>query len=161
MELTKKLLLSFIALAVLLVPTASLAQLVEIEGEWLAENGGKVEIKPCEETWCGYISEVAVPPDIYEKNKESIDAIGMQNLTDRQNKDPELRERLLVGLKIFTVTGWNSDGSLSGDLYNPEDGNNYEGILKIHSESSIELAGCVFFNLLCRSEVWERVVIEE
>ena len=128
-----------------------------IEGYWRTENGGQVQIRPCGATQCGYIAEVAVPRHIYNENKDLIDEVGMQNLPDVFNRDPALRNRRLLGLKIFTVTGREPDGRLRGELYNAEDGNTYEGVLTVHNSDKIELSGCVFFNLICRSEVWRRV----
>lgn len=146
-----------LVVTVFVAPAGSSVMAAEIQGHWRTENGGQVQIRPCGSTLCGYITEVSVPRHIYKKYKDLIEEVGMQNLPDVFNEKPELRNRPLLGLRIFTVTGNEPEGRLKGQLYNAEDGKTYEGVLTVRSNDSIELAGCVFFNLVCRSEVWKRV----
>lgn len=129
----------------------------DIVGIWRSDRGGEITIKPCGDTYCGFITKVAVPPQIYDKNKSAIEQVGEQNLPDVLNKDPAMRNRPLRGLKILTVVDQVPPNKYIGKLYNAEDGNTYEGVLTLHNNSQIELAGCVFFNVVCRGEVWDRV----
>jgi uncharacterized protein (DUF2147 family) len=128
----------------------------DIIGTWTSKVGSEITIRPCGKTLCGYITKVAVPAKIYRKHKKEIEEVGMQNLPDFFNKDPSLRNRPLRGLKVLTVVGQDQPNKFHGKLYNAEDGNTYEGLLTIHNPSRIELSGCVFFNMVCRGEVWHR-----
>lgn len=147
----------FLAVACLCGFSAALGAEADIVGIWRSDRGGEITIEPCGETYCGFITKIAVPRHMYDKNKSAIEQVGEQNLPDILNKDPALRDRPLRGLKILTVMERRPPNKFIGELYNAEDGNTYEGVLTLHSTNQIELAGCVFFNILCRGEFWARV----
>lgn len=137
--------------------TSVSAQAVSIKGTWLTENKSHVTISKCGQDYCGKLTKVSVPPEIYAKFKDQIDKIGVNQLPDYFNKDPALRTRRMLGLKILTLDKETSPTTFEGTVYNAEDGETYFGKIEIQSNDRVRLSGCVFFNVICRSEDWKRV----
>lgn len=115
-------------------------------GVWLTRGSrSQVEIAPCGDALCGSI--VWLPPEADGSPSRARDV---------HNRDPELRERRLLGLQImsgFRPTGANEWGE--GEIYNPDDGRIYEPSLTLREDGKLELEACILF--ICQSEVWRRV----
>jgi uncharacterized protein (DUF2147 family) len=127
-----------------------------VEGVWRTKLASEVTIRPCAEGYCGYLSKIVVPKDSL-KPGESVENLKPKDFVDARNKDPQLRKRTLLGLKILTL---NEPGKgqdvYEGQIYNPEDGNTYAGNVEIVSKDVLRLTGCVLV-ILCRGEDWVRV----
>jgi len=128
-----------------------------IEGVWLTQAKSEITVTPCAEDYCGNISKVVVPENIYKQNKKIIDSIGASNFTDEMNKDPKLRSRPIMGLQILTLHRSDKPQIFNGEIYNPQDGNTYSGYVEVLSPNKIRLNGCILYNLLCKGEDWTRV----
>ena len=78
---------------------------------------------------------------------------------DTENPDPALQDRPLVGVQIFNDMAQVSDVKWEGSLYNPEDGNTYEGSLTVIDANTLELEGCVRIIIfpICDSDTWTMV----
>ena len=137
------------------------AQSLLLVGTWLTDVQSHVEIRPCKEGLCGYVTKVAIREKLYKENKQEIDRIGIQNAFDYFNKDPNLRSRRLLDLQILTLDKKVADNIYSGVVYNPEDGKTYSGKMKIINQDQIRMSGCAYFKLICRSEDWFRVIESE
>lgn len=149
-------LISTLGFLLALSATAS-AQSASIKGTWLTENKSHVTISKCGNAYCGKLTKVSVPPQIYAKFKTQIDKVGVEQLPDYFNKDPALRTRRMLGLQILTLDKETSPTTFEGTVYNAEDGETYFGKIEVKSNDQVRLSGCVFFNVLCRSEDWKRV----
>ncbi len=135
----------------------ALAQANSINGTWLTEIKSHITIEKCNIGYCGYISKVAIRPKLYEKNKQAIDRIGIQNAYDYFNKDPNLQNRRLLGLNILTLDTRAENLVFSGHVYNPEDGKTYKGKIELLNNNQIKLTGCAFMGVICSSEIWYRI----
>lgn len=141
-------------LAASLTPT--LAQAAQIEGVWRTPSGSEVTIEPCGSGFCGRVTKAVIPDHIASQYTQAdIDAF-VSRMTDELNKDPSLRGRPIMNLQILSLDGGNSSGRYSGKVYNPEDGNTYDGHVKMVSGDTLELSGCVLL-VLCQSQNWARV----
>jgi uncharacterized protein (DUF2147 family) len=101
-----------------------------------------VSISACEDsTPCGAL--VWVDPELTEGAT-----------TDTRNLDRRLRNRPLVGLPI--LWGFQSARTqwASGHVYNPDTGQTFSASLRLVSEDTLLVTGCL--GLLCRSERWIR-----
>jgi len=107
--------------------------------------------------FCGNISKIVVPEDIYKQNKQAIDSIGATNFTDAMNKDPKLRTRPILGLQILTLHPSDKPKIFNGQIYNPQDGNTYSGYVEVLGPNKIRLNGCILYNIICKGEDWTRV----
>ena len=128
-----------------------------ILGTWITETRSHVTIVPCPAGYCGYITKVVVAEQILKRYGDEVEAMG-DNVIDGLNKDPALRNRPLQGLQILTLEPLETSSSrINGRIYNPEDGETYDGFLEVVNADTIRLSGCVLFNLMCRGEDWKRV----
>ncbi len=133
------------------------AQKNPLLGVWLTDVKSHVTMEKCGNAYCGYISKVSIRPKLYEKNKQAIDKIGVENAYDYFNKNPDLRSRRLLGLQVLIVEKKQSDIIYSGEVYNPEDGKTYKGKVELLNNTQLRLSGCILMGLLCQSEIWYRI----
>lgn len=128
-----------------------------LEGVWLTAAKSEMTVVPCPEGFCGSITKIVVPKDVYQQNKAAIDALGATQFTDMMNKDPALRERPILGLKILTLHPGAKPKIFDGEIYNPQDGNTYSGYVEVLGADKIRLNGCILYNIICKGEDWTRV----
>ncbi len=135
-----------VALVAVLALAPAVALAADIKGKWLTEEGkGQVVFEKCGAKICGRIVWLRNPLD---------DKTGKAQL-DVLNKDPNLRTRPVLGLRIGEI---DSDGSggWRGLLYNPADGKIYRANLAIQNDGSLVLKGCIMGGALCDAETWTR-----
>jgi uncharacterized protein (DUF2147 family) len=114
------------------------AQSADPSGTWVTQSGDtRVRIAKCGAEYCGTIAS-----STYQK--------------DTNNADPKLRDRNVVGVRMMWDLKPDGDG-YSGQLYNPQDGKTYTGKLKVTSPKTLQLSGCVFGGLICKSQTWAKV----
>ena len=143
--------------ALLAIATASLmpsfdtapavAQLREAaHGVWVEEDGQAwIEIAPCEDSLCGRIVRL----------KEPLDENG-QPLVDKNNPDPALRSRPILGLMIMAgLKPAPGKGYLEGQVYNSENGKIYDVYLTPKGQT-MDVEGCLM-KYLCLTQTWTRV----
>lgn len=129
-----------------------------IEGVWLTAAKSELTVAACPDGFCGSITKIVVPDDLYKQNKAAIDSMGgADRATDVMNKDPTLRSRPILGLQILTVHPGNKPQIFDGTIYNPEDGNTYSGYIEVLGPDKIRLNGCILYNIVCKGEEWTRV----
>lgn len=132
------------------LPAASLALLLlaagepapSAQGNWLTEDRkGIVRIAPCGAQLCGTIARV-------------LDRDAARIGTDRNNPDPRLRGRPIVGLQV--LSGFTRSGRIwkGGRAYDPESGRSYRSTLALNPDGSLKVTGCVLF--VCQSKRWTR-----
>lgn len=136
---------SFAALAILMASCPAWAG--DIRGLWLTEDAStKVEIHRCGQDLCGRIVWLREPTD---------PATGGRYL-DKFNKEEKARTRPLLGLILMHGLKSDSANLWRGALYNPLDGETYEGKLSQQGDEKLKLEGCAFRGLICQGEVWTR-----
>jgi uncharacterized protein (DUF2147 family) len=120
------------------------ARAAEPTGTWLTAKGdARIHIARCGKALCGTVVWL----------KEPIDPATGKPSVDDQNPDPRLRNRRIVGLRIFAMTpdgdGW------AGSIYNSDDGQTYRGKLSLQGPGTLEVKGCV--GAICSGETWRKV----
>jgi uncharacterized protein (DUF2147 family) len=114
-----------------------------VQGLWLtSDQKGIVRIAPCGPRLCGTIARV-------------LGADLARPLTDRNNPDPRLRGRPILGLAI--LSGFSRSGNIwkGGLAYDPKSGRSYRSTLALNPDGSLKVTGCVLF--ICQSQRWTRV----
>lgn len=143
-------------LAVLMSPAAA-AQNYEPEdvlGIWATERAeAHVEIFKRNDTYHGRITWLKEP--FYpEGDKEAG-----QPKRDRENEDPELREREIAGLEIVRDFRYAGKGRwVGGVIYDPENGKTYNGKMWLTHDGRLRLRGYVGMSLFGRTTEWTRVL---
>ncbi len=125
--------------------TASLgaAEQASPYGQWRTpERGGLIEVSQCDGGLCGKVLGGTPGASAAEQ-------------LDRNNKNPALRSRPLLGMYIFRGLK-PAGGSWKGSIYNPNDGGTYAATVSLKSAGQLEVKGCVVWPL-CKTQVWSRV----
>lgn len=114
-------------------------------GLWLTEAGdAQVRVSRCGDEICGRVVWL----------KDEIDPATSRPFTDRNNPDPELAKRPMIGLALFIGMKSVGPGKWSGHIYNADDGNTYVGNVSVSGSSTLKVEGCV--GALCGGENWTR-----
>lgn len=136
---------SVFALAVVMSLAGS-AVAQEPAGLWSMANGKvTVKVRPCGGTICGTIAGL----------KEPISKIDGKPKVDRENPDPALRKRPLIGLPILIGMKPAGEDTWKGAIYNPDDGNTYSATLTL-AGSKMKVKGCVA-GILCKTNSFVRL----
>ena len=115
------------------------------EGLWTMQNGKvTVKVSDCGEGICGTI--VAL--------KKPISKITGKPKVDRENPDPSLRHRPVIGISILFDMKAIGDGKWQGKIYNPDDGRTYNATVRFN-DGAIEVKGCVL-GMLCKTNTFVR-----
>jgi len=109
-----------------------------VTGKWLTHSGdGIVEISPCGRALCGRLVKTLQPikgPAV-----------------DRNNPEPSLRDRPLIGLAI--LNGFMEEEAVwRGTAYDPKAGKSYATTLERLGPDRLKVRGCVA--IFCRSVTW-------
>lgn len=130
-----------------------------IEGVWQTVLLSEITIAACPEGFCGTLSKIIVPSEgLTAEELAAAQAMDPATFTDMRNKDPELRNRPMLGLQILTLLPSTKPNIYDGEIYNPQDGNTYSGYVEMTGPDVARLNGCVLFNVVCKGEDWVRVV---
>lgn len=131
-----------LALPLALTPLAATAAAPSVEGLWRTDDGSAVvEIAPCGQQLCGRIARVlASGPGVPR--------------TDVNNPDSRRRTRPLVGLQILSGFRAGAKAWEDGKAYDPKSGRSYDASLRLNTDGSLRVTGCVL--IVCRSVRWTR-----
>ena len=111
-------------------------------GGWKTPTG-TVELYNCGAQMCGKVTggpKISANPD----------------LRDAKNKNEALRGRKLMGLVFLTGFSGGPKEWTGGKIYNPDDGNTYQGTITLVDDHTLHLRGCVVFPL-CKTQTWTRL----
>jgi uncharacterized protein (DUF2147 family) len=115
-------------------------------GVWLTEKGdARVQISHCGEAICGKVVWL----------REPINPATGQPQVDDKNPNPELRERPVIGLQLFSGMRPAGISRWSGRIYNADDGKFYVSNLAMTGPTTLQVEGCV--GALCGGETWRKV----
>ena len=114
-------------------------------GMWLMENGKvTVRISSCGGNLCGTIVGLKKPLDKEGRPKR-----------DKDNPNPGLRNRPVIGLTILNGLSPEGDDRWSGTIYNPDDGNTYDSDVMLVNGQTLRVKGCVAF--VCKTKKFTRI----
>lgn len=123
-----------------------------ILGLWnIPDNEAQFEIYRCGEEYCGkitYMEEPNYPPN--DKRMPGLPKV------DRENPDPRLRSRPMLGMPLMEGFRYEGDNTWRGRIYNPEDGKTYKCKLSLDNKNSLNVRGYLGIVLLGRTEKWTR-----
>jgi uncharacterized protein (DUF2147 family) len=131
--------LAALGLAIGFAGAAGAQSTADISGRWKDSDGESViAIAPCGPALCGRI--------VWLKQPRS----------DRNNADPKLRERSLMGVQVLGGFKPDGTGKFAGEGYNPEDGKTYRTTLALDASGRLLVRGCVLGGLICDDDIWTR-----
>lgn len=129
-----------------------------ILGLWYTEPDGddfaRVEISRDDGIYRGEIVWLNQP--LFEADEQPT-MVG-QPKTDRNNPDPQLRDRPIVGLTILQGFHYDADEELwvDGTIYDPKNGKTYRCKMWLEEDGDLGVRGFIGFSLLGRSTTWTR-----
>ena len=133
-------------------PVRTLAQSLaqtsrELEGTWLTADGtAMVRFEDCAPFRCGRLVWLRDP----------VDPQTGKALLDKNNPDPALRKRQLLGIVLITEVAPLRPGEWQAKAYNAEDAGTYAVTLRLTAPDRLALRGCGLAGLICRTEFWSR-----
>jgi uncharacterized protein (DUF2147 family) len=112
-------------------------------GTWVMDNGKvTVRLARCSDGLCAQIVDL----------KERLDKSGSPKI-DRNNPDPALRHRPLIGMTLASLASTGADVWV-GSIYNPDDGRTYAASMRL-SGRTMQVKGCVA-GILCKTNSFMR-----
>jgi uncharacterized protein (DUF2147 family) len=111
----------------------------EAMGVWRMENGKvTVRVADCGGNLCGTVVALKKPRDDKGRPRR-----------DKENPNPSLRSRPVIGLTILSNMKPTGDGRWAGTIYNPDDGYTYSSKMKLQNANTMKVDGC--FTVFCKS----------
>lgn len=144
----------------LALATGGAAAAALIEGVWQTPDQAQMTIEECGAQLCGKLSKIVITEEHSKQYGVEAESIRIEDITDVFNKDPELRDRPMLGLQILTLKATDNPWRFEGEIYNPQDGNTYTGEINVKDADNIVLKGCALY-VLCQEQTWTRVPLEE
>ncbi len=127
-----------------------------IEGTWRTLNGTEINIQPCGNRFCGTFSYIVIPA------KDAAVCQGMakedfaQLILDYNNPNKSLQSRNLLGLRAVTAKKTGDPNEYTVNIYNAEEGKNYDVLFRIRGNVLTLGAGCLA-GLCAVTQDWPRV----
>ena len=107
-------------------------------GEWVvADRTAVVRITKCPGGYCGFVAKG-------------------QPVKDYRNPDPAKRNRSVIGIEVMFNMKQSGPASWSGETYNAEDGQVYNGKITLTSANTLSVEGCVPGGGVCGSQSWTK-----
>ena len=76
---------------------------------------------------------------------------------DKQNSDPKLRTRPVLGLAILEGLKYGGGAWKDGEIYDPNSGKTYSCEVRLKSDKVLEVKGYLGFSFVGRTVEWTRV----
>jgi uncharacterized protein (DUF2147 family) len=125
-----------------------------ILGIWNNEDGrAKIEIFHCGGNYCGRIVWLNMP----DYPADDKGGMGGTPRIDRDNPNPKLRSRLLLGLQFMEGFKQSSANIWDkGSIYDPESGKTYKSTITFVNPHRLEIRGYIGIPLFGRTSTWTR-----
>ena len=118
-----------------------------ILGIWKNSSGkGHIEIYKQENKYYGKIIWL----------KDALDAEGKPK-TDKKNTDPSKRKTSLLGMVMLRDFRYKNGEWNGGRIYNPSDGKEYKGLMKLKDPKTLTVRGYMGISLIGKSDTWTRI----
>lgn len=122
---------AFVVLLLAVVAPASADGPDAVIGTWLTQSmAAKVQISRCGESVCGRV--------VWLRDQKPGETV-----SDRNNKDPALRSRPVMGMVLLSGFERSANGWRNGRIYNAEDGSTYRSELIPQPDGTLRVKGCV------------------
>ena len=138
-------LIGSLALASFLICAGVHPAMADPRGLWQAKDGGRVRIAACGKALCGIMASMPSPND---------PATG-RPWTDKNNRDPALRSRPLIGVMVIISMQPDGPGRWTGTLYDNDRGMTVTGHMMEQGPSVLRVEGCM--GAFCGGETMTRV----
>ncbi len=139
--------LAIVTLSALLGVTSAQAQGAgNPSGVWQTQAGdARVKVSKCGAGLCGVIVSI----------RDKIDPATGKPAVDDKNTNPALKNRPMVGVKLFSGMRQAGPNKWSGTIYNADDGSFYASNVSVAGPDQLRVEGCV--GAICGGENWTRV----
>lgn len=139
----------FLRLAAVWIAIAAIARpalAADPRGTWLTQDkDAALTISACGSRLCGRV-------------------IWLENATDRRgalrrdknNPDPGKQSQRICGLVVIKDLAPSGADSWAGTVYNPEDGQTYQGSITVLSDDALKVRAYVALSIFGRNETWTR-----
>jgi uncharacterized protein (DUF2147 family) len=129
------------------IASFSYSQSYNIEGDWYTENNDAIiKIYKDGNTLSGKITWMKTPNDENGNPK-----------TDPENPNEELKSRKRLGMIMMYNFSYDKEEQWDdGEIYDPESGNTYSGIITMTSKNKLDLRGYVGISWFGRTSQWTR-----
>ncbi len=129
------------------IASFSYSQSYNIEGDWYTENNDAIiKIYKDGNTLSGKITWMKTPNDKNGNPK-----------TDPENPNEELKSRKRLGMIMMYNFSYDKEEQWDdGEIYDPESGNTYSGIITMTSKNKLDLRGYVGISWFGRTSQWTR-----
>lgn len=129
------------------IASFSYSQAYNIEGDWYTENNDAIiKIYKDGNTLSGKITWMKTPNDENGNPK-----------TDPENPDEKLKSRKRLGMIMMYNFSYDEEEQWDdGEIYDPESGNTYSGIITMTSKNKLDLRGYVGISWFGRTSQWTR-----
>ena len=119
----------------------------DIVGEWYnAEKDAVITLFEEDETVSGKITWMQFPND--DNGNPKIDLL---------NPDGKLKSRERMGMVMMSGFAYDEDNIWDdGELYDPNKGKTYSGMMTLKDKNTIDLRGYIGFSFIGRSSTWSR-----
>lgn len=128
-----------------------------ILGVWATEKAtAHVEISRDENGYNGAITWLKEP---FYSEADGEELVGRPK-TDRENPDPALHERAIIGLPL--MNGFRYAGNnrwVDGTIYDPENGKTYKCFMWLTKKGTLKVRGYVGISLFGRTSEWTPVLM--
>src|SRR5688572_22754325 len=88
--------------------------------------------------------------------KDGMDAEGNPKL-DKKNTDPSKRKNSLLGMVMLKDFNYDDGEWKGGRIYNPSDGKEYKGLMKLKDQKTLTVRGYMGISLIGKSDTWTRI----
>ena len=151
-----------LGLALLAAAPVAAVEADAIVGTWRTEDrhGNRdsiVEIARSGERYAG--SVVWVKYEVYPENDPK--GWAGRPLVDRENPDPALRERPILGLRTLRGLRFEAGEWVDGEVYAPREGETYRAKAWLEDPDTLKIRGYLGTPFLGRTVTWRRAEVPE
>lgn len=138
---------TLLSLLLFLPLTKEISNADAIVGVWKNSSGkGHIEIFSKQNKFYGKI--------IWLKN--GVDAKG-EPKKDIKNVNPDKRNQTLLGLVMLRDFVFKDGEYTNGYIYNPSDGKEYKGQIKLKNNKTLAVRGYIGFSFIGKTDTWTRI----
>lgn len=148
------------AFVVLLAASAAALDADAILGTWSSEDeeGNRDSIVEIRRDGDAYVGEVVwVKYQVYPEN-DPKGWVG-KPVVDRENPDPALRSRPILGIRTLKGLRFDEDEWVGGEIYAPRQGKTYRAKAWLEDAKTLKIRGYIGTPFLGRSVTWMRAEI--